>query len=113
MTAVVALGIVVAGAVGTTLRVIATDLDAEFNRQLIGTLVVNIAGSFLLGVLVSSEADAAVIVGVGGLGSLTTFSTYISQIECIGREASIGRAVAYGAGSLIAGVGAAAIGWSI
>lgn len=113
MTPTLVIGVIVAGAIGTLLRVLATDLEAEFNRQLIGTLVVNVAGSFLLGMLASSDTDPAIIVGVGGLGSLTTFSTYISQIECIGREASMIKAAAYGAGSLIAGVGAAAIGWTI
>ncbi len=104
-------GIVLAGAIGTTFRVLATDLDADFNRQLDGTLFVNVVGSFLLGVLAGSEANVAIVAGIGGLGSLTTFSTFISQVECIGREASVAKAVLYVVASLVGGIGAAYIGW--
>lgn len=43
-----------------------------------GTLLANVAGSFLLGLLVASgpSASVATVVGTGYLGSLTTFSTF-------------------------------------
>jgi len=41
-----------------------------------GTLLVNVLGAFLLGLLAGSDASAATltVVGTGGLGALTTFS---------------------------------------
>ena len=74
---------------------------------------VNVAGSFLLGLLSGTSADTLAILGVGGLGAFTTFSTYISQIECINREGKTLDAILYGVGSLIAGIGAAYIGWNL
>lgn len=43
-----------------------------------GTLVINVAGSFALGLLLASDLghDAAIVFGTGLLGSLTTFSTF-------------------------------------
>ena len=109
----IVLGVLLAAGLGALIRAAATNLDGEFMRQMYGTAAVNIVGSFLLGLLVSSSANAVAIVGVGGLGTLTTFSTYISQIECLNREGSTAGAALYGLGSLIAGVGAAYLGWTI
>lgn len=46
------------------------------------TLVVNLSGAFALGLLVGARPDAAVVtvVGVGALGSYTTFSTMVSDV---------------------------------
>jgi len=102
---------VVAAAIGAVVRAVATDLDALFNRRMLGTAAVNIVGSFLLGVVSGSSANTAAILGVGALGALTTFSTYISQVECIHREDSTFHAALYCVGSIVAGVGAAYAGW--
>lgn len=113
MTAVLAGGVLVAGAIGTLVRVVITDLDAGFNRQLMGTLFVNVVGSFVLGLLSAFESNQAVITAVGGLGALTTFSTFISQVECIHREATTEKAAAYVLVSVIVGVTAAFVGIAI
>ncbi len=107
------LGVTAAAAVGAILRALITNLDGDFRQQLDGTLFVNIGGSFLLGLLASSDAstNTLAIIGVGGLGALTTFSTYISQIECINREGKTSDAVLYCIASLILGIGAAYLGW--
>lgn len=108
----IVVGVVAAAALGAVIRAIATDVDAHFNRQMYGTVLVNVVGSFLLGLLAGSGSmNTVIVLGVGGLGSLTTFSTYISQIECINRQGRTIDAVLYGAGSLIAGIGAAYVGW--
>lgn len=107
----IAIGFVTCAFVGAVLRALVTDLDAPFDRQLWGTLIVNVAGSFLLGLLHSQGADSRVMIGVGGLGALTTFSTLISQVECIHREDTTINAALYLLGSVILGVGAGWIGW--
>ena len=109
----IALGFLLAAAFGSFLRGYVTDLNAHFTRQMYGTATVNIAGSFLLGILRNSSANAVLIVGVGGLGALTTFSTFVLQIEFIIREGKATDAVVYVVGMLTLGVGAAWLGWSI
>ena len=112
----IVVGVALAAAVGAAVRAVVTGLDAPFDRQMYGTAAVNIIGSFFLGLLAGSDSTSAntlAIIGVGGLGALTTFSTYISQIERIAREQKASIAVVYGAGSLIAGIIAAFIGWSL
>lgn len=109
----IALGFLITAAVGAALRGYVTDLNARFDRQMYGTAAVNIAGSFLLGILHNSSANAILIIGVGGIGALTTFSTFVSQIECINREGRTMDAVLYAVGTLTLGVGAAWIGWSL
>ena len=58
---------------GAALRWLATDRWPGGHR---GTLLVNVLGAFLLGLLAGSDASAATltVVGTGGLGALTTFS---------------------------------------
>ena len=110
MTLTIAIGIFLAGSIGTFLRVVITGLDAEFNRLLVGTLIVNVVGSFFFGILSASEADVAIITAIGGLGALTTFSTFISQVERLNREATTEKAATYVLASTILGVGAALLG---
>jgi CrcB protein len=88
-------------------------LDGGFDRRMWGTIAVNIAGSFLLGLLSGADTNTLQIVGVGGLGALTTFSTFVSQIECIHREGTNRDAVLYAVGSIVAGIGAAYIGYKL
>jgi CrcB protein len=109
----IALGFLLAAAVGAALRGYVNNLNARFDRQMYGTAAVNIAGSFLLGILHNSSANAILIIGVGGLGALTTFSTFVAQIEYVNREGKTIDAVLYAVGTLTLGVGAAWIGWSI
>lgn len=94
-------------------RAIATPFDGSFNRQLAGILAVNLAGSFVLGFLSGSSANTLLVIGVGGLGSLTTFSTFIAQVECIQREAKTSDAFLYLVGAAAAGVTMAWIGWTL
>ena len=113
MSILIPVGILVAGAIGTLLRAVVTDIDGDFDRQVIGTLAVNVVGSFLLGLLSGSGGDLAVIAAVGGLGSLTTFSTFISQVESMYRETTMEKAATYVLISVIAGVVAALIGIAV
>lgn len=105
--------LVIAAFAGTLLRVAASGLDTSFNRRMWGTLAVNLAGAFLLGWLQTAEPDSIAVLGVGGLGALTTFSTFVSQIECIDREGRRRDAVAYAAGTVLLGILAAWLGMSV
>ncbi len=105
--------VIVAAFVGALVRALVTDLDASFTRQMYGTAVVNIVGSFVLGLLVDSSMETFAVVGIGGLGAMTTFSTYISQVDSLHRESKTSAAILYGLGSVVAGIAAAYLGWLI
>ena len=51
-----------------------------------GLLVVNVAGSALLGVLVASDASTATVtvLGTGGCGALTTYSSFALEVRSLG-----------------------------
>lgn len=110
----IVIGVALAAAIGAVIRAVVTGMEAPFERQLLGTAAVNIIGSFVLGLLASSESTTAntlAIVGVGGLGALTTFSTYVAHVERLAREGKAQKAIVYGAGSLVGGILAAYLGW--
>ncbi len=94
--------IAAAAFLGAALRAAATDLDGSFNRQLAGTLVVNVVGAFALGAVVAADVSNETfrVVGVGALGALTTFSTAVSQIECMASQRGALHSIAVAAGSL-------------
>jgi fluoride exporter len=74
-----------------------------------GTLVVNLAGSFGVGLLAGSGAGSVTVVGVGGLGALTTFSTLMVELAGLWRTDPY-RAVAYGAVTFVGGIALAWLG---
>ncbi|OAT86571.1 hypothetical protein A6M21_03625 [Desulfotomaculum copahuensis] len=75
-----------------------------------GTMLVNISGSFLLGLLVSlrfSDPRSEIIVlilGTGFIGSFTTFSTLNLEIMTMLRKQKNALPVIYGLTSLIIGL---------
>jgi CrcB protein len=78
------------------------------------TASINVSGSFLLGVLVSSHTfntDVRTIVGVGFLGGFTTFSTFSVQAFMDIEAGEPLRALAYVAVSVLLGLTAAAAGY--
>jgi Integral membrane protein possibly involved in chromosome condensation len=110
------LAVLVGGAVGTALR-LAVDLalphgDAAFP---FGTLLVNVAGAFALGLLVGRLWPTAsdwlkAGLGPGLLGSFTTFSALaLSAVELMDAGAPWS-AAAYLAASILGGLVAAALG---
>jgi CrcB protein len=77
------LGVGVLGGLGALARVL---LDAAVSSRAagrfpLGTLVVNVSGAALLGVLVgiSLSGDAYLLAGTAVLGSYTTFSTWMLE----------------------------------
>ena len=113
MTAVwVALGALV----GAPLRLFA-DRFAVARRgrgSVLGTLTVNVAGSALLGVLLGARhvpPTVLALVGTGFCGTLTTFSTFSYDVVRLVEEHRLARALADLAGTLVLGLGVAAVGY--
>jgi fluoride exporter len=77
-----------------------------------GILVVNITGSFALGIVAGSAPGTplAWIVGVGLLGGYTTFSTVAVTTVLLAEEPRPREAIANALGTLVATVAAAALG---
>lgn len=104
-----------AAGVGAILRAMITNYDTAFDRQVLSTAAINIVGSFLLGLIAGSDwgSDAITVVGVGGLGALTTFSTFVAQTEKLASERNPLIAGLYLGASLLLGAIAAYAGWRI
>lgn len=79
-----------------------------------GTLVVNLVGSFLLGVIsVQASPRLATLLGAGFCGALTTYSTFGAQTLYLIEEGEA-RVAAWNVGvSVVAGVAAAALGVAV
>jgi CrcB protein len=80
------------------------------------TVAINIAGSFLLGLLVGSSwfsRDVREGLGVGFLGGFTTFSTFSVQIVTEADAGHTGTALLYLVASVAGGVAAAAAGYAL
>ena len=107
-------GVGALGGIGALLRFL---LDAAVSERAgsrlpWGTFVVNISGSFALGVLAgaSVSGDALMLAGTATLGSYTTFSTWMFETHRLGEQgerAGMGLNVVM---SLAVGIGAAALG---
>ena len=101
-----ALLVALGGGLGAALRFLA---GHRWDRDLpAGTLLVNVAGSFLLGLLAGTSpgSDAMALLGTGFCGGLTTYSAFAVQTHALGR-----RGVAYAALTLLAALGAAGLGF--
>lgn len=94
-------------AVGAPLRFL---LATRFDRELPwGTLVVNVSGSFLLGLLaaMSLSESALALLGVGFCGGFTTYSAFAVQV--VDRGPRLG--TAYAALTLLLAPAACALGF--
>jgi CrcB protein len=75
-----------------------------------GTFAVNVAGSFVLGVVTGSgeiPAKVQLLVGTGFCGALTTYSTFSFETLRLAEDGAGFYAVANVVGSIAAGLGAA------
>jgi fluoride exporter len=100
---------------GAPLRLLAIWMAGRGGRDPApGTLVVNVAGSGLLGVVLGLggvPAWVVALVGTGFCGTLTTFSTFGADVVRLLEERALGRALAYVAATAVLGLGAAAAGF--
>lgn len=110
---ITAVAFVVAAAVGALAR---AEAGRRWNRHdgvAVGTLVVNVTGSFLLGLLSELTPPALTILGVGGLGAYTTFSSFARDAIALAELDRLRLAGLYIAASCALGIGAAAAGVAI
>jgi len=82
-----------------------------------GTLTVNITASLILGVVTGAAThlspELTALIGTGFCGALSTYSTFSYEVMQLSAEGARFQAVLNVAISLTAGIGAAALGWSI
>jgi CrcB protein len=105
-----------AGGVGAALRYLVDVGVAKLlgRRFPWGIVIVNITGSFALGILTASLPDATFIVGAGLLGGYTTFST--AMLDAIAlwtdgeRRAGVAHLLGTCGGALLAAIAGLAVG---
>lgn len=114
--------VAVGGGVGAALRFLLDGLvkvrvsDTALARLPVGTILINVSGSLLLGVLTGAGQAGALplptvaVLGTGMMGGYTTFSTASVETVQLLRSGKAGLAVLNGLGMLVVSVGAAALG---
>jgi CrcB protein len=104
----------VLGGVGALARFLIDALvsSATGARFPLGTLLVNLSGALVLGVLVglALSGDAYLLAGTAVIGSYTTFSTWMLESHRLAEDGRRWLLTANVALSLVLGVGAAAVG---
>lgn len=107
--------VAIGGFAGTLLRDGLTHANSDGGTRL-ATLLVNIVGAFVLGLLLTTlgrrpaSTTLRLLLGTGLLGALTTWSGLAVQTALLLREGAVGTAAVYGLGSIVAGLLAAAVG---
>ena len=108
----IAVGLVGGGA--SVARYLLGDSVAAATRTAfpLGTLAVNVSGALALGLLVGLRVHgtAFVLLGTALLGTFTTFSTWMLESERLARSQRVWLAAINLVASLVAGVGAIALG---
>ncbi len=115
------LWVAVAGAAGALARwaVHGAVRARVVNRLPWGTIVVNLSGSLLLGVVSGLviahgvDPDVRTIVGTGFLGAFTTYSAFAYETFALAEDGAVGAALVNVTGSLLGGLTAATIGLAI
>jgi CrcB protein len=108
------------GASGSAARYAVTQRVPPLRELPLGTLLVNVVGAFLLGLLLErllregddlgARRDLRLLLGTGFLGGFTTYSALATDAVELVAEHQPGRAVAYGLGTLLLGGLAALVG---
>jgi CrcB protein len=117
---VTALGWVAVGLVGAVGALSRFGLDHWITRRRptplpIGTLVVNLSGALVLGLLVGAGAagETLRIAGTASLGAYTTFSTWMLESQRLAEDGRAWLAAANLVVSLLGGLAAVAVGRAI
>lgn len=109
------LGFLAAAAVGAPTRYLLDRWAGSNTRSRFpwGTLTVNVSGCLVLGVLTGLALDhrlgstASTIVGSGGLGAYTTFSTFSVETVRLAEDGLVDQALANVAATFVVGLAAA------
>jgi CrcB protein len=99
-----------AAATGALARAV---IAARWNRDggaALGTMVVNVTGSFLLGLLATTAPPALTVLGAGALGTFTTFSGFARDVLVAVERRRIGLAAGYVVATCVLGILAAGAG---
>jgi CrcB protein len=84
-----------------------------------GTFVVNVSGCLVLGVLTGLglyhglDAATRTVLGTGGIGAYTTFSTFTFETVRLAEEGAINEALRNVAASFLVGLSAASVGLAL
>ncbi len=107
-------GVAGVGGVGAVARFL---IDAAIGHRAgrdfpLGTLVVNLSGAFVLGLITGSalSGGALLLAGTATVGSYTTFSTWMLESQRLAEDGDSRAAAVNIVISLVVGVGAAALG---
>jgi CrcB protein len=113
---VTTLFVALAGLAGVLARYGLTRWTLHSEALLWTTVGINVAGSFMLGLLAAEHwfsRDTREALGVGFLGGFTTFSTFSVQVVLEVDAGRSQRAAAYLAASVIGGIAAATAGYAL
>ncbi len=118
MTPLLFLVLSLAGGMGAALRFLLDGvIRARFTSSLpLGTLVINVSGSFVLGLITALATTGVVdpmlqaVIGIGLLGGYTTFSTASVETVRLAQSGRVGAALVNGIGMLVLAVAAALAG---
>ena len=114
MSVLVWVAVVLIGGAGSVLRFYVDGLVGSAFRTGFpyGTLVVNLSGAAVLGLLtgLALGGDAALLAGTAAVGSYTTFSTWMLETQRLTEERQHYKAAANIVASLVLGVAAAELG---
>jgi CrcB protein len=104
----------VGGVAGTGCRFLADEAIRPWGAWPASTFLVNVLGALLLGALWALLPGAGSrwrpLAGTGFLGAFTTYSALAVQADLLLRDGMAPLAVGYAAGSVLAGLAAAAVG---
>jgi fluoride exporter len=107
-------GVIVIGGAGSVLRfyadgLVSSAVDRDFP---FGTMVINISGAVVLGLLtgLALGGTEALLAGTAAVGSYTTFSTWMLETQRLTEERQHRKAMLNVVVSLVLGVAAAALG---
>ncbi len=104
------------GFLGAILRYFLNKYFSTFTLFPLGTFLVNMTGSFFLGLLLGSDwisSSIRILVGTGFLGAYTTFSTFNFELFMLKKNGRNFQFFLYIASSYILGILFAYLGYSI
>ena len=121
MSIVVWLAFLAAAAIGAPARYLVDGLVQDHTDGAFpwGTFVVNVSGCLVLGTITGLalyhglDTDIRTVLGAGGMGAYTTFSTFTFETVRLAEEGAVNEAVRNVAANSIVGLAAAAAGLAL